>query len=185
MTRKLGLEHALIGPPGRIGRVFRQCRVHVVPRLGAFDEDVGGRAKPARVVERADPDADDVRPGQHLDIERRTAIAAKYPGDLVAAIRLPDKAPRWPLGDAEWCGGHPDRRDIRRPARALTVAAMALQRKHRLPRRFVAHRAAETPAGPHRIHRRLLAEPWSGRDCFVASLLAMTGISLSLRPPDD
>src|SRR3984893_16523492 len=39
---------------GRVGVVFRQGRVHVVPGLGAFDEDVGLGAEAARIVERAD-----------------------------------------------------------------------------------------------------------------------------------
>src|SRR5712672_2223610 len=73
---------------GRVGGVFRQSGIHVVPGLGALDEDVGLGAEAAGVVERADPNADDVRPGRYLDIERGAAIAAEHAGDLVAAIRL-------------------------------------------------------------------------------------------------
>src|SRR5438067_1659862 len=53
---------------GRVGGVFRQAGIHVVPGLRAFDEDVGLGAEGAGVVEAADADADDVGPGRYLDI---------------------------------------------------------------------------------------------------------------------
>src|SRR5689334_6650969 len=117
---------------GWVGVVFRQCRIHVVPGLGALDENVGVRAKVARVVERADAKADDVRPSRDLDIERRAAIAAEGADDLVAAIGLADIALRGALGDAEAGRRHPHRRDIGGAARTLAVAAMALQREDRV-----------------------------------------------------
>src|SRR5260370_34268387 len=98
----------------------------MIPGLGALDEDVGGGAKPARVVERADADADNIRPGRYLDIERRSAIAAEHPGDLIAAVGVGDIALRRALGDAEPGAGHADRRDIGSAAAALAIAAMAL-----------------------------------------------------------
>src|ERR1044071_2838424 len=81
-----------VGLAGWVGVVFRQCRIHVVPGLGAFDEDVGVRAEDAGVIERADPEPDDVGPGRDLHPERRAAIAAEGADDLVAAIRIPDIA---------------------------------------------------------------------------------------------
>src|SRR5207302_4522776 len=142
-----------IGLAGRVGGVFRQCRVHVVPGLGALDEDIGLRAEDARVVERADPEADDVRPGRDLDIERRAAIAAEHADDLVAAVRLSDVSLRRALGDAEAGARHPDCRDISGAARTLAVAAMALQREDRRALALIAHRAAQTPAGSCYRHR--------------------------------
>src|SRR5580704_7845772 len=71
-----------ISLPLRIGIEFRHIRVHVVPRLSAFDEDVGVGPEPARVVEARDADADQVGPGRDLNIERRAAIAAKHTRDV-------------------------------------------------------------------------------------------------------
>src|SRR4051794_4658704 len=99
----------------------------MVPRLGALGEDVGLRPEPARVVESRDADPDDIRPGRDLDIERRAAIAAEHARDLVAAVGRGDIALRPPRGEADPGRGHPPRRDMRRPARPLAVAAMALQ----------------------------------------------------------
>src|SRR5436190_4271542 len=142
-----------IGLTGRVGGVFRQRRVHVVPGLGAFDEDVGVGAEAAGVVERADPEADDVRPGRDLDIERRAAIAAKGADDLVAAVGLADIALRGALGDPEAGARHPDCRDIGGAARTLAIAAMTLQREDRRALALIAHRAAQAPAGPCYRHR--------------------------------
>src|SRR5205085_8799739 len=118
-----------------------------------LDEDVGVGAEAARVVERADPEADDVRPGRDLDIERRAAIAAEHADDLVAAVRLSDVSLRRALGDAEPGARHPDRRDIGGAARTLAIAAMTLQREDRRALALIAHRAAQTPAGSCYRHR--------------------------------
>src|SRR5262245_56134878 len=136
----------------RIGRKFWKPRVHVVPGLGALDEDVRLGPKDARVVERADPQADDVGPGRHLDPERRAAIAAKYAGDLVAAVGLRDVALRHPFREPEAGDRHAHRRDIGGAARPLAVAAMALQRENGFALALVAHRAAQAPAGPLVAH---------------------------------
>src|SRR5204863_6632182 len=144
-----------IGLTGRVGGVFRQGRVHVVPGLGALDEDVGLRAEAAGVVERADPEADDVRPGRDLDIERRAAIAAKGADDLVAAVGLADIALPGALGNAEPGGRHPDCRDIGGAARTLAIATIALQREDRHALALIAHRAAQTPAAPLCVHQPL------------------------------
>ena len=53
-----------IGAARRIGLVFGQVWVHVVPRLRAFDKDIGLRAELAGVIEAADAKADYVRPGR-------------------------------------------------------------------------------------------------------------------------
>src|SRR5580704_8541744 len=145
--------------PGRVGGIFRQGRVHVIPGLGALDEDVGLGAKPARVVERADADADNVRPGRYLDIERRAAIAAEHAGDLVAAVGLRDIALRHAPGDAEGGAGHADCRDIGGAAAALAVAAVAVQREQRIALALVAHRAAQAPAASLLVHDSLQPEP--------------------------
>src|SRR5215472_10771128 len=80
-TKYLNQSRVLVVPnaisvcfPLRIGRKFWKLRVHVVPGLGALDEDVGLGAEDARVVERANAQADDVRPGRDLHPERRAAI---------------------------------------------------------------------------------------------------------------
>ena len=153
---------ARVGLAGRVGVVLRQGRVHVVPGLGALDEDVGLRTEGAGVVERADAEADDVRPGRYLDVKRRAAIAAECADDLVAAIGLADIAFWGALSDAEPGGRHPDRRDIGGAAAALAIAAVALQREQGLALAFVAHRTAQAPAGSCCGHHTLHSQPVAG-----------------------
>src|SRR5207249_9530402 len=62
--------------------------IHVVPGLGAPGEDVGLGPEPARIVEGADANADDVGPCRALDIDWRAAVAAENPCDVVAGIGL-------------------------------------------------------------------------------------------------
>jgi len=62
------LRSRRVGHSRRIGRVFWNIRVHVIPGLGALDENVGLRPKPARIVEAGDADADQIGPGRDLDI---------------------------------------------------------------------------------------------------------------------
>src|SRR5215469_7847424 len=52
-----------VGLTRRIGRVFRDIGVHVIPRLSALDEDVSLGPKPAWIVEAGDADAHEIRPG--------------------------------------------------------------------------------------------------------------------------
>src|SRR3954470_20738871 len=77
-----------VGSSGRIGVVFRQVRVQVLPGLRALDEDVGLGAELARVVQGADAQPDNVRPVCDLHIKRRAAIAAERADDRVAAVSL-------------------------------------------------------------------------------------------------
>src|SRR5580704_6560412 len=172
-----------VGTPGRIGGIFRQGWVHVIPGLGAPDEDVGLGAKPARVVERADADADNVRPGRYLDIERRAAIAAEHAGDLVAAVGLRDIALRGAPGDAEPGAGHADRRDIGGAAAALAVAAMAVQREQGFALALVAHRAAQAPAASCCRHRPPPRRDYSRISAVILSTLVRTSpAERSMRP---
>src|SRR5262249_60341369 len=87
--------------PWRVGVVFGNRRVHVVPGLGALDEDVGLRPEPAGIVERADPQPDEIGPGRDLHIKRRAAIAAEGAHDLVASVGFADKPLRRALDDPE------------------------------------------------------------------------------------
>src|SRR5437660_12620683 len=94
-------QSRLISLPGRICRVFWKIRVHVIPGLRALDEYVRRRAEPARIVERADPDGDEVGPGRDPQKQHRAAIRAEGAGDLVAAVRRPDIEFRFALADPE------------------------------------------------------------------------------------
>src|SRR5258707_15887231 len=76
----------------RIGRKRRHGRVHVVPRLRTLDEDVGFRSEPARIIECADPDADEVGPGRYLHVERSATLAAENARNVVAGVGLGDVA---------------------------------------------------------------------------------------------
>src|ERR1700751_1261146 len=125
------LRARLIGLSGRIGRVFREIRVHVIPGLGAVDENVRLRPKPARVVECADPDADQVGPRRNSQKQHAAAFRTKGPGYLIAAVRSLDVELRFALGDAEARCRHPHGCRVGAAALALTVPAMAQQRKNR------------------------------------------------------
>src|SRR6202023_1944013 len=74
----------LVGLSRRVGGVFGEIRVHVIPGLGAVDENVGLRPKPARVVERADPDADQIGPRRNPQEQHAAAFGTEPPGYLIA-----------------------------------------------------------------------------------------------------
>jgi hypothetical protein len=113
-----------------------------------LDEDVGVRPEPARIIEAGDANADQIRPSRDLDIKRRAAIAAKHSGDLVAGVGSGDIASGFTLDDTKLRGWNPNRGDKGAAALPLAIPAMALQRKDRFARAFVANCAAQAPAGP-------------------------------------
>src|SRR5688572_12791290 len=134
----------------RIGHERRHGGIHVVPRLGALDEDVGVGPEPARIVEGADADTDDVWPGGDLYVERRAAVAAEDAGDLVAGIGLGDVTFWRAMADAEPGRWHAYRRDVRRAALQLAIPTVALQCELGLAGAFVSHRLAQASAGSGR-----------------------------------
>ena len=153
----------------RIGRIFRYVRVHVIPWLGAFDEDIRVRPEPARIVEARDADADQIGPGRNLNVKRRAAIAAKYAGDLVAGVGSSDVASGLALDDAKLCGWDPNRSDKGAAALPLAIPAMALQRKNGFSGAFIADRTAQAPTGPQVCHTRLRR----GLRCRIALVLSL------------
>src|SRR5262249_39122874 len=157
-----------------IGRELRHAGIHVVPGLGALGEDVGLGPEPARIVEGADANADDVGPCRDLDIERRAAVAAEHPGDVVAGIGLGHVAAGVAANDADPGGGHAHRRDVRRAALALAIATVTLQRELRLALALVAHRTTQASAGSHG-HGLLL---WPG---FLGPMIACRSAASSER----
>ena len=64
----------------------------MVPRLRTLDEYVGFRPKPARIIERADSDADDVGPSRNLHVERSATFAAENACNVVPGVGLSDVA---------------------------------------------------------------------------------------------
>ena len=114
----------------------------MVPRLSALHKDIRFGLEKARVVKARHADADHVRPGRHLDVERRTAIAAKDAADVVAGVRFGDIDLWRALGDAELGRGQPHSRDVGGTALPLAVSAMAHQREDRLTARDIANGAA-------------------------------------------
>src|SRR5829696_2665 len=154
----------------RIGRERRHDGIHVVPRLGALDEDVGVWPEPARIVEGADPETDDVGPGGNLDVKRRAAVAAEDARDLVPGVGLGDVAFRRTVGDVEPGRWHAHRRDVRGAALQLAVPAVALQGELGFAGAFVSHRLAQASAGSgrHMVLPRLICDfphshPWRSR----------------------
>src|SRR5204862_2627291 len=82
-----------------------------------------------------------------LNVKRCAAVATEDARDVVAGIRLGDVALGRAVHDAELRRRHAHRRDMRRAALALAVAAMALQRELRLAVAFVAYCATQASAG--------------------------------------
>src|SRR5947207_5350709 len=95
--------------------------------LGAPGGEIppGDSTKPARVVERADPDGDEVGPGRDAQKQHRAAIRAEGAGDLVAAVRPPDVKLGSALDDPEARGRHPPPSGKCTAALALAVAGVA------------------------------------------------------------
>src|SRR6185295_15242 len=133
--------------PRRVGLVARQRRVHRRPGLRTLDEDVGARAEAAGIVQGADPEADQVRPGGDLNVEGGAAVTAEGTGDGMAAVRRLHVAPGLALGDAEAVRRHAQPGGKGAAALALAVAAMAEQRERRLARGFIADGAAQAATG--------------------------------------
>ena len=131
-----------------------QIRVHVVPGLRAFDKDISLGAKPARVVEAADPKADDLRPGRDADEQRTAALRTKCARHSIAGVARADLELGLAFGDAKPGSRHAHRSHIGAATLFLAVAAMAQQRKQRLPRRLVPHPSAQTAPGPRYCHRQ-------------------------------
>src|SRR6202022_3112669 len=148
-------RRGFVGLARRIGRVFRKSRVHVVPGLRALDKDIRLGTERARIVERADPDGDEVGPGGDAQEQHRAAIRAERTGDLVAAVRRPEVELGLALGDPEARRRHPPAGGKRTAALALAVAAVAEEREAGLARRFIANRTAQAAAR----HRRHEAQP--------------------------
>ena len=153
----------------RIGRIFWYVRVHVIPWLGAFDEDIRVRPEPARIVEARDADADQIRPGRNLNVKRCAAIAAKYAGDFIAGVGSSDVTSGLALDDTKGCGWDPNRSDKGAAALPLAIPAMALQRKNGFSGAFIADRTAQAPTGPQVCHTRLRR----GLRCRIALVLSL------------
>jgi len=122
-----------VGASRRIGLVLGNIWVHVIPGLRALGEDVGLGAKPARVVQAADPEADDVRPSRDPNEQRAAAFRAKRACYLIPGVAGADKELGGALGDAKPGGGHAHRCDVGAAALMLAVAAMAEQQNSSCP----------------------------------------------------
>src|SRR5438034_986437 len=103
----------------------------MVPGLGALDEDVRLRAEPARIVQRADPDRDQIGAGGNPQKQHTAAFRAERPGYAVSAIRRLDVNLWLALGDPETGGGNPQPSRRGATALALAVAAVTEQREDR------------------------------------------------------
>src|SRR5215469_4806933 len=141
-----------VGASGWISLVLGNIRVHEVPRLCTLDEYIGLGAELARIVEAADPQADNVGPRRDPDEQWTAALLAKRTRHRVAGVAGTDKQLGRTVGDAKSGGGHPHCRDISAAALMLAISAMAQQRKQRLSHRLVPHRSAQTAPGPHHRH---------------------------------
>src|SRR5262249_46330916 len=100
-----------------------------------------------------DAQTNEIGPGRNLDKQRAAASAAKRPGDLVAGVGFCDVTVYRALGDPKLSDRHAHRGDVGAAARALAVAALALQRQYPFARTLVAHRPAQTAAHLHLSHR--------------------------------
>jgi hypothetical protein len=136
---RVGLSRRVSVVPRHVGQV-------VVPRLCAFHENVGIRLEPARVVQSADAESDEVRASPDLHVQRRAAITAEKADDVVAAVGFRDIALWCALEDAEPRTREAGGGDVRGTALALAVAAMATQGEDGFAQRFVADCAAEAAA---------------------------------------
>src|SRR5437016_2429760 len=122
-----------VGQPRHLGQAW----VHVIPWLGAHDEDVLAGPELAGVVQAAGSNRHHVCPGTRFAEETRPARAAEGPPSRVATVRLEIEAPRTPSCHPECRPGH--RQDWREgtPSLSLTIPAVAIQRKERLRLAFI------------------------------------------------
>src|SRR5260370_12642498 len=157
-------------PVPRVGGIFRKIRVHVIPGLRAVDEDVRFGLKEARIVEGADPDTDQIRPGGDSQKQHAAAVRAEGAGHLIATVRRLNVKLWLPLGDPEPCCGNPQCCRVGAAALALTVPAMTEQCKDRFTPGFVLNGAAQASPGHWRCHR----EPPSRHDLSSQIVSSLT-----------
>lgn len=144
--RSVARRRRRIGLSRRIGGVLRHVWLVVVPGLCASHEYVGVRLEPARVVERAHAQSDEIGASPDLHIKRRATVAAENADDVVAAVGFGDEAPRCALQDAEPCAGDAGGGNVRGATLALAVAAMTAQGEDWFSYRLVADCTTETAA---------------------------------------
>src|SRR5262252_7949748 len=98
-----------VGPSWRLCIVFRNVRVHVIPGLSALDENVRLRPKPARIIQSADPDPNEIGSRRDLQKQHAAAFRAERSANLIAAIAGLGVVLRLAIGDAETCSRNPHR----------------------------------------------------------------------------
>jgi hypothetical protein len=136
--------------------VFRQFRVHIVPGLSAFREDIHGGTMPTRIVKAARSHADYLGHGRGQAKQLRSAVRAKAAAHGIATVRRCCVEARRALSYSK--GWRWDAEDgcIRRPCSPLTIVAMAVKCKDRSGGTFIADGAACASACEMSRHRSML-----------------------------
>src|SRR5215468_355512 len=150
---------------GKLG----QCRIHMIPGLGAGCEDVQGRFIEARVVEAPRRDHREIRHSAGLSEQTRTAFRTKATAERITAVRflvvVLDRA-----RNLQRRGRQSDVGFVRAAGRLLAIAAVAIPHEKRIGRTLVAHPPAKTASGKFSRHS---FSPASAE--FLAALLPLIG----------
>src|SRR5262249_41634143 len=118
----------------------------------------------ARIVERADPDGDEVGPGRYPQKQHGPAIRAERAGNRITAVRRSDIELGLALGYAEAYRWHPPAGGKGAAALALAIAAVTQQCKAGFTRRFIADCPAQA-AARHNRHDAMPRGRTAGSGC--------------------
>src|SRR5215469_465193 len=117
-----------------------------IPGMGAGGEEIHARLMKSRIVEIASHQSEDLRQPSQPVRHPASADGTEAPFDH-AAIVADDLVVSELALDLDRTQRHDDDRRIGRPARALTVTAMAVHHQDRLGIHDIAHRAAAASSG--------------------------------------
>src|SRR5206468_4192975 len=115
---------------GRIKFIFRNCRVHLIPRLRVRNENIHLRAKPAWIIQAAGGDSDKSR-GSLVGFaasDSRAAVRTKAAFVFAACQARCEMVAQLSLRQTKCRRGHEQTGDESAARHSLAVAAMTLER---------------------------------------------------------
>src|SRR5437667_4164290 len=141
---------------------FWEVGVHVVPWLSTRGVDVAAGLKLARVIEAADSNGHDVRPGAGLAKETRSALGAEGSAGRLPTVRRELEVLGAPSRQREGRLEHGQNWGKGTASFSLTVPAVTIEGEEWFRRALVANRTTGTSTGQRTRHRAILRH-WSPR----------------------
>jgi|SRR5581483_713820 len=141
--------------PRWIKFVFRNSRIHLVPRLSVGNEKVHLRTEPAWTIQAASGDSNESgRPFIGLSASQpRAAFGTKAALVPSAGQARCEMVTQLPLRQAECRNGDQQARDESAAGHLLAITAVTLEHHDGLCRAFVTNRSANATASKRKLHK--------------------------------